>query len=214
MNATRRNRSALSWLSTLVLLLAIGSPAAARQHKASKATSSCDHPCAHVQDCPKVTCECADAAGSGVAACDTEKTHCCAGARTACKRFCEVNHQKWTGRFTPEDATAPQDSDGGAKDASSSASSAACDEPCQKAEDCRTMTCQCAHATAPDVAACDAKTHCCGSTRIVCEHFCRAKKDKWTGKVVDAIPPSDAGSLVDQPSDDETDDYNKGNLRP
>ena len=58
-----------------------------------------------------MTCECANAAASGVAACDTEQTHCCVSARTACERFCELHQQKWTGRFVPEGAAAPQDTD-------------------------------------------------------------------------------------------------------
>src|ERR1051325_5936344 len=100
MNATVRIRQTVSWLPAAILVvLVIVPPALARQHKAppsrhhkasqaAAANTSCDHPCEHVEDCPTVTCECADAAASGVAACDTEKTHCCVGTRTACTRFC------------------------------------------------------------------------------------------------------------------------------
>ena len=59
------------------------------------------------------------------------------------------------------------------------------------------MTCQCARGTAENVAACDAKAHCCASARIVCGHFCGAKKGKWTGKVVEPAPPPDAGTSFD-----------------
>lgn len=207
MNAISRARPALVRLSVLVLLLAMVAPATARQHKPSKAppkakaapaTTACDQACAHVEDCPKVTCECADAAGSGVAACDTE-SHCCANPQTACRHFCELHKQKWTGRFTPDDGAAVPDSSGGSNDTSASMEPAAtCDELCEKAEDCRAMTCQCAHGTAENVSACDAKTHCCGSARIVCEHFCSGKKGKWTGKAVESAPPADPGSSLDE----------------
>src|SRR5205809_570270 len=70
---------------------------------------------------------------------------------------------------------------------------------CGRSPTWRSMTCQCAHGTAPNVAPCDATTHCCGSAPVVCEHFCGAKKGKWTGKaVVDASPPPDAPSSLDE----------------
>jgi DMSO/TMAO reductase YedYZ molybdopterin-dependent catalytic subunit len=73
------------------------------------------------------------------------------------------------------------------------------------------MTCECDHGTAPDVAACDAKTHCCGSARVVCQHFCGAKNEKWTGKVVvDASPPPDAPSSLDEQPYDGRGDYDDG----
>ena len=75
------------------------------------------------------------------------------------------------------------------------------------------MTCQCARVTAADVAACDAKAHCCAGARIVCEHFCRAQKDKWTGKVADTAPPSDAGSSLDELYDG-LNDSDDADLRP
>jgi len=186
----------------LTVLLVVAPPATAGEPHAATTTSpgACEHPCAHVEDCPKVTCECADASASGVAACDTEETHCCASANTACERFCEVNHQEWTGRYTPEgDVRAPAAAaapGGDAKDASANAASAPCDEHCDQATDCRAITCQCTHAKAEDVAACDPKTHCCGSARIVCEHFCEGKKGKWTGKLVESAPPPDAGKSL------------------
>jgi len=203
MNATRWARGALAPLLAVALLVSIASPATPREHHASKGSSSCHQPCTHVEDCPKVTCECAHGTASGVAVCDTEKTHCCGSASLACKRFCEVNHQKWAGRFTPE--ASPQDSGAASTDADSSASAAPCPEPCQQAEDCRTVSCQCVHGTVTDVAACDGKAHCCGSSRVVCEHFCGAKKDKWTGKVVEATQPHDEGSGLDEPSNDGAD---------
>ena len=173
----------------------------------AKPASACEHPCVHVADCPKVTCECAEASASGVAACDADETHCCLSANTACERFCEVNHQPWTGRYTPEGDVQPKrasDGGDGAKDASASAAAAPCAEPCEKAEACRTITCQCAKGTAENVAACDAKTHCCGGARVVCEHFCGGKKGKWTGKVVaEAVPPSDLGSSFRDLYDDQ-----------
>jgi hypothetical protein len=204
----RRATRAVTWLASLVVLVALASPAAGRQQKASRpprpaggktgaAKSSCSHRCAHVEDCPKVTCQCSTAVASGVAACDTEKTHCCASAGTACERFCEAHHQKWTGRFGPTGAP-PGSRDDAEAQASSGAPAAACDEPCEKPGDCRTMTCQCTHGTAAGVAACDATAHCCGSARVVCEHFCAAKKEKWTGKVVDDAPPADAPSSLDE----------------
>ncbi|MEO6028981.1 MAG: hypothetical protein ABIR79_19120, partial [Candidatus Binatia bacterium] len=175
----------------LVILLAL-TPATARAFKDTTADPPCAHPCARVAECPKVTCECAEASGSGVAACDTETTHCCVSAEVACARFCEVNNQTWTGRFTPEPAAPgaatgeqpPPPADGAA---SVPAPSAACSEPCEKAEDCRTMTCRCAKGAVPDVAACEPASHCCGSARVVCEHFCKnKKKGTWTGKTIDA----------------------------
>lgn len=99
-------------------------------------------------------------------------------------------------------------STGNSNGASSSAPAASCESPCDKPEDCRPMTCRCKHATAENVAACDEHTHCCGSARIVCEHFCGVKKDTWTGKAVDASPPPPASSL-DEPNDggDDGDRY-------
>ena len=98
--------------------------------------------------------------------------------------------------------------DASAKEPSAASSPAPCDEPCKKAEDCRTMTCQCEHAMAEDVAACDATTHCCAGAKVVCDHFCKEKKDKWSGKVIDS-PPADVKSLLDEPGgglDDGDDD--------
>ncbi len=184
----------------LVLVLAV-TPATARAFKDTTADAPCAHPCARVAECPKVTCECAEASASGVAACDTETTHCCVSAEVACARFCEVNDQTWTGRFTPEPATpgaatreqAPAAADGAA---TGPAAAAACSEPCEKADDCRTMTCQCAKGAVPDVAACEPTTRCCGSARVVCEHFCKdKKKGAWTGKTVE--PPKKIPSLLD-----------------
>jgi hypothetical protein len=205
-----------------VLVVAVASPAAARGRKKSspprpKPTSSaCEQPCTHVEDCPKVTCECADASGSGVAACDTENTHCCASATTACRRFCEMHGQKWTGRYAADagDATPPPEADGAAKDESAPATPAPCAETCDKAEDCRTMTCQCAHGAAENVAACDPKGHCCAGPGIVCAHFCGGKKGKWTGKVIDAAPPPDAEPPPEPPDADFDDDPGGYLLRP
>jgi hypothetical protein len=178
----------------------------------AKADEPCERPCTHVEDCPKVSCECTHDTASGVALCDTEKTHCCGSAGAACKRFCEVYHQKWTGKLTPETSapeTPPHDSPATqANDAAGSTT--ACSEPCQEPKDCHTISCQCVHGTAPDVAACNAKTHCCGSARVVCEHFCGAKKDKWTGKLVEQAPP-DEGSMLGGPDEDlEPDDSDDG----
>ncbi len=76
------------------------------------------------------------------------------------------------------------------------------------------MNCQCTRTTAPDVAACDAKAHCCAPPRVVCEHFCGEKKEKWSGKVL-ASPPPDLGSLLDEPSaDDELNDSPDDDLEP
>jgi len=36
---------------------------------------------------------------------------------------------------------------------------------------------------------CPIKTKCCGTARVVCEHFCRVTKDTWTGKVVEDAAP-------------------------
>lgn len=185
---------------TLLLLLAIA-PAPVRAFNAATADPACAHPCARVAECPKVTCECGEASASGVAACDTERTHCCVSAEVACERFCEVNNQTWTGRFTPEPAapdaaTREQRPLPAAGDAGAQAPSAACAEPCQKAEDCRTMTCKCARGTVPDVAACD-PSHCCGNARAVCEHFCKGKKGTWSGKTVDQ--PAAVPRLLDPP---------------
>ena len=224
------------WVSALVVVATV-TTAHARQHAAVKATkSACSHRCTHVDDCPKVTCQCAEASASGVAACDAAKTHCCTSPNTACARFCEAHHQKWTGKFTPEsdaeppsataapadsgspnvdgtashDAEKPADSEGASTshDASSSAAGAECDERCDKPEECHPMTCQCAHAIAESVAACDEHTHCCGSARIVCQHFCSGKKGKWTGKVADASPPPE--SAPDAPDDEGGEDDGSG----
>ncbi len=184
----------------LVVLVALA-PAPARAFKDTNTDPPCAHPCARVAECPKVTCECAEASASGVAACDTETTHCCVSAEVACARFCEVNHQTWTGRFTPEPGAAtpeqaPPAAEGGA---TAPAPSAACSEPCEKAEDCRTIACRCAKGVVPDVAACEPKSHCCGSARVVCEHFCRDKRQgKWTGKTVAA--PKRMPTLLDPPA--------------
>jgi hypothetical protein len=202
----------------LWVLLLCATPATAADPVPAKTSDACEHPCTHVTDCPKFTCECESAVASGVAACDVDKTHCCVSPAEACQRFCEVNHQTWTGRSTPEVSTPPPNAgahagdakgtsaknttgkDTTAKEPSASSPSAACDQPCQKADDCRTMTCQCVHAMAEDVAACDATTHCCAGAKIVCDHFCDEKKDKWTGKVIES-PPADVKSLLDEPAD-------------
>jgi hypothetical protein len=208
---TARCSRLLFSLALMLLVSAVGAaPAAARQHRQpaaktkpkAKATpqeptaaSDCQHPCTHVDDCPKVTCECSQASASGVAACDTEETHCCTSTETACTRFCEMHQQSWTGRFTADGAAA-------APAPATAASPAPCNEPCDKAEDCRTMTCQCAKDTAENVAACDPKGHCCAEARIVCEHYCTGKKGKWTGKAVDTPPPSDGDRGLGEPPDD------------
>jgi hypothetical protein len=199
MNVTRRPSGPLAPLLAVVLLTAIASPAIPGEPEASQPSSACDQPCKRVGDCPKVTCECEEATALGVAACDTEKTHCCMSPSTACERFCEVNHQKWTGRSaaTPPDERAPI-----AQDASPGPSAAPCDEPCTEGNDCRTITCQCAHGTAADVAACSAETHCCGDTQVVCDHFCRGKKGKWTGKVVEVAPPPNGRDWLGMPMND------------
>ena len=228
MPTARRSRLAPWFLATLVAVLAIAAPVGARQpehpapntpkpappaEQATAPTSACTHPCTHVADCPKVTCECSEASGSGVAACDTEETHCCADTETACTRFCEIHQQTWTGRFTAEGATPPSAAPAPAAAPTTAASPAPCDQPCDKAEDCRTMTCQCAQGSAENVAACEAKTHCCAAARIVCEHFCSGKKGKWTGKAADTPPPSDGdgyGGLDEPPDDDPYDDDDDG----
>ena len=136
---------------------------------------------------------------SDVAACDATKTHCCLSASAACEQFCAANHQKWTGKFgsdTPSDK--PSTSSG---DDSRGTSANACSHSCKEASDCPTISCQCKHATAPHVAACDVATKCCGDARVVCEHFCKAQKDQWTGKVVDDAPHDDA-PLVEDPDVD------------
>ncbi len=212
MHAPTRARLIVRCLPVLLVLVALAGPVRALEPAPAKTADTCDHPCAHVTDCPKFTCECESAVASGVAACDVDNTHCCVTAAVACQRFCEVNHQTWTGRSTPESATAAQNAgghggaakDSGAKtstanEPSPNASPAACDEPCKKAEDCRTMTCQCEHAMAEDVAACDATTHCCAGAKVVCEHYCKEKKDKWSGKVIES-PPADVKSLLDDPA--------------
>ncbi|MEO7437615.1 MAG: hypothetical protein ABI080_19210, partial [Candidatus Binatia bacterium] len=56
----------------------------------------------------------------------------------------------------------------------------------------------------PDVAACEPASHCCGSARVVCEHFCKnKKKGTWTGKTIDA--PKRIPSLLDSPADGSDD---------
>ena len=176
-------------------------PTIAYEPAPSKTAASCDHPCTHVEDCPKATCECSGGTASGVAACDSDETHCCTSPDTACERFCEANHQKWTGRFTPESSPAQATSG----DSTASAPAASCADPCKSPKDCRTVTCECRHGQAEDVAACDMKTNCCGSPNVVCEHFCSGKKGKWTGKLAEPPPPHDAPSLLDDDAD-ETDD--------
>ena len=204
MTSTRWARGAIAPLMAALLLTAITAAPARGEDAASKTTGSCEQPCTHVEDCPTVTCECEHGTASGVAVCDTENTHCCGSAISACERFCEVNHQQWTGRFTPE--APPRPSSAAAKHEDPSPSPAACSEPCQEPKDCRTISCQCVHGTALDVAACDVTTHCCGNVRVVCEHYCGEKKDKWTGKLVEPAPRND-GSLLGEP-DDGPDDLN------
>ncbi len=199
--------SRLPFSSLALLLLLALAPAPARAFKAADAEPACAHPCARVAECPKVTCECAEATASGVAACDTETTHCCVSAEVACARFCEVNNQTWTGRFTPEPAGsdgAPSGQPAPPADGAASAPAPACAEPCAKAADCRTMTCKCARGVVPDVAACEPKSGCCGSARVVCEHYCKdKKKGKWSGKTVDE--PKRIPSLLDPPADGSDD---------
>jgi hypothetical protein len=207
MHTNRGAGLALTCAAALVLSLASATPALAGKQKAVKPATACQHPCAHVEDCPKVTCECANATASGVAACDTEKTHCCVSSRTACASFCEANQQKWTGRFTPEEGTSPPAPTTDSDVTSGSGPSPACEQSCGKADDCPTITCQCAHGTAPDVAACDAKAHCCGSARVVCEHYCTGAKGKWTGKLVDAPKEHDPGSVLDDMPENDIDEY-------
>jgi len=190
--------------------LALTSTAAAAKTKHADepaAEHACEQPCAHVEDCPKVSCECGHDTASGVAICDTEKTHCCFSARDACERFCQVHHQKWTGKFSAEPSASSETAGSpgpaaspSAGDASAEATAPTCSEPCHEAKECPTITCQCAHGTAPNVAACNAKTHCCGEARVVCDHFCGAQKDKWTGKLVDE-PPARDGDSLDDPHD-------------
>jgi hypothetical protein len=187
MLATHR-RLGRSWAVAVALVLACVTPATARKQKAPApkaapaAASACDHPCAHVEDCPKVTCECSAATASGVAACDATDTHCCTDPATACRSFCESHEQKWTGRFTSDAAPAPTP-EPGPRDATAPGQ---CDEPCRKAEDCRPITCQCAKGTAENVSACNANTNCCGSVKVVCDHYCTGANGKWTGKVAEA----------------------------
>jgi hypothetical protein len=124
---------------------------------------------------------------------------------TACERFCEVNNQTWTGRFTPE--TSSGDGAATAKDASARPAAPLDGESCQEAKDCRTITCQCVHGTAADVAACSPTSHRCGDPRVVCEHFCRGRKGKWSGKLVETAPALDARDLLGEPpNDDRTND--------
>jgi hypothetical protein len=192
-HAVRRSSRGVVTASVLVLGVALASAAYARPPEkprpAAEASDAkapepaCEHPCTHVRDCPKVTCECAEDSASGVAACDAQASHCCVGAEVACEQFCDLHHQQWTGRYTPESSTRPEPRT--ASDEASKAPAAEpppCAEPCDKAEDCTTMTCKCAHTTVEDVAACDAKGHCCAPTEVVCQHYCAEKKDKWTGR--------------------------------
>jgi hypothetical protein len=152
-----------------------------------------------------MTCQCEKGTAENVAACDTEGTRCCSDPSTACERFCEANHQKWTGRFTPEASSAPAPPAAAAP--ATAASSSACAEPCQKAEDCPTMTCQCENGTAENVAACGATSHCCGNARVVCEHYCGGKKGKWTGKVASDAPASSNSNVTGPLLDLDDDDY-------
>jgi hypothetical protein len=190
MPATNRRRLARASAVAVALLLACAAPAAARKQKAPApkpspaAARACDHPCEHVADCPKVTCECSEATASGVAACDAEDTHCCTDPETACRHFCESHDQKWTGRLSA-DAAAAATPEPGPRDAKTGT---ACDEPCRNAEDCSPITCQCAHGIAESVSACNAGTNCCGGAQVVCEHYCTGKLGKWTGKVANPAP--------------------------
>jgi len=197
MHVTSSARGALAPIVAAMVLLSTAWVALA-DDKPSLPSASCEQPCKHVEDCPKVTCECAHGTGSDVAVCDTENTHCCSSPQAACEQFCKVNNQTWTGRFTSAASSHE------APPAAASPSPSPCDEPCKEAKDCTTVSCQCAHGTAPDVAACDVKTHCCGDRRVVCEHFCSAKKDKWTGKLVEPQPRDDY--LLEDPSDGDDGD--------
>src|SRR5690349_17908160 len=110
---TATSRRSVSILSVVLLCWVWGLPAPAvasepRAAATAQPSNACEHPCAHVEDCPKVTCECDGASASGVAACDADGTHCCLTASAACERFCEVNHQTWTGRYTPEGDARPK----------------------------------------------------------------------------------------------------------
>jgi hypothetical protein len=194
MTATPRRSVSILSFALVCLVGILPSPTIASEPRAAAAqpSNACEHPCVHVEDCPKITCECAEASASGVAACDADETHCCLTASAACERFCEVNHQTWTGRYTPEGDARPKPAASAPEAASDTTPSAApaCADTCEKADDCPTITCQCAKGLAEHVAACDAKTHCCGGARVVCEHFCVGKKGKWTGKVAESAPPA------------------------
>jgi hypothetical protein len=148
---------------------------------------SCSQACTHVEDCPKVSCECEHGSASDVAVCDVQ-TKCCWSVTEACKQFCRAHHQMWTGRTVPETpGTSIPTPSSGANGADMTPTN--CQQPCEAAADCPTMSCQCQHETASHVAACDVKTKCCGTARIVCEHFCGVTKDTWTGKVIEDAAP-------------------------
>ena len=170
------------------------------------AKPACDRPCTHVSDCPKLTCQCDQGTGTDVAACDAEQTHCCLADGEACKKFCGAHHQLWTGRFgsdTPGDSAASSRADD-----KPAASAARCEHTCKDPGDCPTVTCACTRGKAPNVAACDSQTNCCGDASVVCEHYCKAQKDQWTGKASEdkAIVQRDRGADAlddDGPDDDD-----------
>ncbi len=164
-----------------------------RDAASADAATAC-RPCEHADDCPKVTCECDRSTGTNVGACDTEETHCCASPHDACTAFCAANDQLWTGKFgtasTHDSAETPPPH--AAEPSADDAGAAACLHPCDEAGDCPTISCQCKKAVARDVAACDVNAKCCGDERVVCEHFCGARKDRWTGKLVEDEAPQEA----------------------
>jgi hypothetical protein len=217
MTATsRRSTFGLSFVLLSCIWVLAGPATAAEPHATATAppSTACEHPCTRVADCPKVTCECEEASATGVAACDTDATHCCVSANVACERFCEVNHTTWTGRYTPEGDARPQPAAGaGGTVPESPTVVPACAEPCAKADDCHAITCQCAKGTANNVSACDPKLRCCGGPSVVCEHFCGGKKGKWTGKLVEEAPPASDTNRSLRELYDDGDDQDLGGER-
>jgi len=200
MKRTRRVAGSLLSVATAVLAAVVASSVSYGRNLPATSTASCDQPCAHVQDCPKVSCECDHGTASDVAVCDAKKTHCCWSAGAACKRFCAAKHQTWTGKFGPVDVPPiPLPPSG---DDSAATSSSTCNHSCKEAGDCPTISCQCEHAIAANVAACDVAANCCGEARVVCEHFCGAKKDRWTGKLAPDAAPDEAPGR-EEPGADE-----------
>ncbi len=190
----------LAVVGVAVLLAAIVSPEALAKSAHSEGKAPCDQPCTRASDCPKITCECDRGTATDVSGCDTEKTHCCASASDTCKGFCAANHQTWLGRFGPD--APPADSAKPSADGGSAAAESGCRHSCKEAQDCPTVSCECKHGTARDVAACGVSTKCCAEPRVVCDHFCRAQDDRWTGRLLDDAP-ADAPVLDDPDVDEE-----------